>query len=153
MGYSATGRRSRDEVRVSDDDRERAADSLKRHFAAGRLTAEELEERLGHAWGAQVRADVHRLFRDLPRGAGLRPSRRRIERMQRAALRAHAAGYATLNSSLVGVWALTGEGAFWPAWSLVPGTALLAWHVAGSRKLSRRLRAGDPGARRLGTGS
>src|SRR5712691_11780075 len=128
MAYPATGRRSRGEVRISDDERERAADTLKRHYAAGRLTAEELEERLGEAWDARVRSDVQRLFRDLPRGAGLRPSRRRIERMQRAALRAHAAAYTTVNGSLVGVWALTGEGAFWPAWSLVPGTALLAWH-------------------------
>jgi hypothetical protein len=147
---SPAGRwQSRGQLRISDDERERAADTLKRHYAAGRLSSEELEERLERAWHAQLRGDLQALFRDLPRGVALRPSARRLERVQRAALHAHAATWATANGSLLGIWALTGEGAFWPAWSLVPWTALLGWHAVGSRRLSRRLASGAPGVRRL----
>jgi hypothetical protein len=66
---------------------------------------------------------------------------RRVDRLQRAALRAHVYTYGSLNGALLGVWELSGEGTFWPAWTLLPGGALLAWHAAGSRRLSRRLGA------------
>ncbi|MEA2390981.1 MAG: hypothetical protein QOK31_1090 [Solirubrobacteraceae bacterium] len=134
-------------LRVSDAERERAVRALRHHFTAGRLTPDELEDRVSRAYAARVRRDLTVLLRDLP----LRPSRRawagRAERAQRAALRIHAAAYGTFNATFVAVWALTGEGSFWPAWSLVPGGALLGWHALGSRRLSRALGAGRPGRR------
>ena len=53
-------------LRVADDDREQAVDELREHALAGRLTAEELEERIGDAYCATTRADLDRLKADLP---------------------------------------------------------------------------------------
>ena len=112
---------------------------MRRHYASGRLGEEELEERLARVYAARMRSELHAVLADLPRdlrGRGLRG----FYRWQRAALRYHAAAYAGVNGSLVGIWALTGEGQFWPAWVLAPGTAMLGWHAAGSLLLRRSLR-------------
>jgi hypothetical protein len=58
-------------------------------------------------------------------------------RWQRRALNYHAGAYVSLNGGLVAVWAVTGEGEFWPGWVLAPATAMLAWHAIGSRMLRR----------------
>jgi hypothetical protein len=67
----------------------------------------------------------------------------RLAQINRRALRWHAAVYGSVNGALVGTWALTGEGPFWPAWVLVPGTALLGWHLLGTRRLGRALSRGS----------
>ena len=54
-------------LRVSDADRDRAITELSEHFQAGRLTAEEFEERTGQALQARTAADLAALFTDLPR--------------------------------------------------------------------------------------
>jgi hypothetical protein len=126
-------------VRASDEERERVVALLRRHYAAGRLTAEELEERTERAWRAVWRADLSALLRDLPSEWFARHVAPRLLRAQRAAMRIHVALYASVNGALVGTWALTGQGEFWPAWTLVPWTALLGWHAAGSYALSRAL--------------
>lgn len=53
-------------LRLSDDDREAAVRELGEHYATGRLTADEHEERTEQAWAAKTRADLAPLFRDLP---------------------------------------------------------------------------------------
>ena len=53
-------------TRASDDDRERVAASLSRHAQAGRLDAEELEQRLERAYAAKTVAELDELQRDLP---------------------------------------------------------------------------------------
>ena len=55
------------DLRVSDAERDRAVSELSRHFQAGRLTAEELDERSGRALQARTRKDLTALFSDLPR--------------------------------------------------------------------------------------
>src|SRR5215472_15629653 len=55
-----------DRFRVSDADRDRAAAFLRDHFAAGRLTAGELDERLTAALRARTFGDLRRLLADLP---------------------------------------------------------------------------------------
>jgi uncharacterized protein DUF1707 len=55
-----------DGLRVGDAERERAADELAGHAVAGRLTGEELEQRVGLAWAARTRGDLARLLDDLP---------------------------------------------------------------------------------------
>jgi hypothetical protein len=77
---------------------------------------------------------------DLPRIPSRRGAIARLEQVNRAALRWHAAAYGSINGTLIGTWALTGEGRFWPAWVLVPGTALLGWHALGTRRLGRTTR-------------
>jgi len=54
-------------LRASDEERERAVEELRRHYAAGRLTATELEERVAHAYRARTRGDLVRAFEALPR--------------------------------------------------------------------------------------
>ncbi|HMD93324.1 MAG TPA: DUF1707 domain-containing protein [Trebonia sp.] len=55
-------------MRVSDAEREAAATELREHYAAGRLTLEELNERLDKALAAKTRADLNGLMTDLPSG-------------------------------------------------------------------------------------
>lgn len=62
-----------------------------------------------------------------------------LRRLQRAVLRMHLLAYATANASLVGIWALAGQGSFWPAWLLLPSSALFSWHLIASRRLTRAL--------------
>ncbi len=54
-------------LRVSDADRDGAIAELSTHFQAGRLTADEFEERAGQALQARTAADLAALFTDLPR--------------------------------------------------------------------------------------
>ena len=53
-------------VRVGDADREAAAAQLREHYADGRLTLEELNERLDQVFAAKTRADLNTVLRDLP---------------------------------------------------------------------------------------
>ena len=55
-----------DRIRVSDADRERIAARLREHFAEGRLSQEELDERLSAALGAKTTGDLRRVMTDLP---------------------------------------------------------------------------------------
>ena len=52
--------------RVGDADRDRTADLLKEAHAAGYLTLEETDERLGTALAARTRGELDRLIADLP---------------------------------------------------------------------------------------
>jgi hypothetical protein len=53
-------------LRVSDADRDRAVTELAGHFQAGRLTADELDERSGRALRARTASELAGLFADLP---------------------------------------------------------------------------------------
>jgi DUF1707 SHOCT-like domain len=56
-------------VRVGDADREAVAAQLREHYADGRLTLEELNERLDQAFAAKTKADLNTVLRDLPQAA------------------------------------------------------------------------------------
>ena len=53
-------------VRVGDADRDAVATQLREHYADGRLTLEELNERLDQAFAAKTKADLNTVMRDLP---------------------------------------------------------------------------------------
>jgi Domain of unknown function (DUF1707) len=134
---------SRRPLRASDAEREEAVAELRSQYAAGRLSEEELAERCELAYVTASRHGLAALLADMPP-----PPRRgrarwlaRAERANARALHLHAGTYASVQGSALGIWVLTGEGAFWPAWLLVPGTVLLGWHAVFSRRLSHRLRA------------
>ena len=55
-----------DSIRVSDADRNRVTDQLRDHFAAGRITPGELDERLSAALNAKTFGDLRRIMADLP---------------------------------------------------------------------------------------
>lgn len=154
-------------IRASDDERERCVEALRRAYADGRLDAAELEERVGFAWRARTRGELSALLTDLPRIARVAASApaarvpswvRALDRVDRMVLRGHATVFGTVNGSFVGIWAAAGaDGAFWPAWVLVPWAPALAWHFAGSwgvrrlvRGAARRLRVG-PGTPNVGS--
>jgi Domain of unknown function (DUF1707) len=53
-------------MRVGDAEREAAAAEVREHFASGRLTQDELNERLDQAFAAKTRGDLNGVFTDLP---------------------------------------------------------------------------------------
>lgn len=53
-------------VRVGDADREAVAAQLREHYADGRLTLEELNERIDETFAAKTKADLNTVMRDLP---------------------------------------------------------------------------------------
>ena len=54
------------EMRVGDAEREAAAAELREHYASGRLTLDELNERIDKAFAAKTRGDLNVLMTDLP---------------------------------------------------------------------------------------
>ena len=53
-------------IRASDADRDRTAALLREHHAAGRLTADEFQERLDKAYAAKTLGELDELLADLP---------------------------------------------------------------------------------------
>jgi hypothetical protein len=58
------------EPRIGDVERDAAITALGEHFAAGRITKEEYDERAGFALRARTASDLRPLFVDLPAQAG-----------------------------------------------------------------------------------
>ena len=77
---TGTAMNMNDRMRISDSDRDRVAAQLRDYYAEGRLTAEELDERVTAALSAKTVGDLRRLMTDLPSpvpaGAGHRACRR-----------------------------------------------------------------------------
>jgi Domain of unknown function (DUF1707) len=63
------GRFMDDRMRVSDADRERVTARLREHFAEGRLSSEELDERVSAALSAKTFGDLRSVMTDLPEPA------------------------------------------------------------------------------------
>ena len=61
-------------LRVSDADRERVAELLRDHCAAGRVSFDELDERLESVYAARTYGDLHGPMADLPRAGMTAPS-------------------------------------------------------------------------------
>jgi hypothetical protein len=129
------------DVRASDEERERTAGRLRDAHAEGRLESDELEERIGHAYRARTRGELHALVSDLPGArSGL------VRGLYRRAWRAAFVSYLVVNTWMVGIWAATGAGYFWPIWTLLPwGLALLSARVRGGPPPERCLRRGGRG--------
>ena len=58
-----------DRIRVSDADRERVTTRLREHYAEGRLSSEELDERVTAALNSKTFGDLRRVMADLPDAA------------------------------------------------------------------------------------
>ena len=100
------------ELRVSDADRERVAERLRTAAGEGRLTADELEERLERAFGARTAGELEPLTADLP-APRARVSRRSFT------TRPDFGPYVGVSVMLIAIWALTGMGYFWPVWPIL----------------------------------
>jgi hypothetical protein len=103
-------------ILASDAEREHHVELLREHAAQGRLTIDELSERLDRAYAARTRGELAVLVEDLParprRPAPARPHPRRRVPAQWAA-------FLAVNLLLIAIWALTGAGYFWPIWPLL----------------------------------
>jgi Domain of unknown function (DUF1707) len=124
------------QLRVGDSDREHLIEELHEHTVAGRLTADELEERVGAAYQASTTADLDALRADLPVSATsvqLELSTRK-SRLRRRLLQ-EAGGSLSLSAVCVGIWLASDPSAnFWPGW--VIGFTLLplvrdGWRLLG----------------------
>jgi Domain of unknown function (DUF1707) len=108
------------QLRIADADREQLVEELRDHALAGRLTSEELEERIGAAYRATRRADVDALKADLPVSSkSVALALRKRKGQLRRRLVQESGGALGLSALSVGVWLLTGghhHGSFWPAW-------------------------------------
>lgn len=62
-----------DRIRISDADREQVAARLREHFAEGRLTSEELDQRITAALSAKTAGDLRQVMADLPGPAPVPP--------------------------------------------------------------------------------
>lgn len=113
------------QLRVGDADRERVTDLLAEHHAAGRLTVEELDDRLTTALAARTRDELVAPLADLPMRPELvegRPSTGSgPSRPSPAVLgwRSHLISYVAVIAGLWLIWALTGAGYPWPIWPML----------------------------------
>ena len=139
MGYAP---QQRDQIRPSERARNRAGAALREHYAAGRLDDVELERRVELAYAATTRAELKALFRDLPWDPRSRDRREGFWRFQRNLFRAHGVTYVGINGLLVGIWAATGGGEFWPAGSIAGWGAAYGghWMVVRTMRKSREER-------------
>jgi uncharacterized protein DUF1707 len=105
-------------VRVGDADRERVVEQLRGHSIAGRLDADELDERLGRAYAARYGAELQAVLAELPteRERERRPARRSRPRPPLVVLPIALA-------ALIGAAALTG--AWWLLWLIWPVVVVL----------------------------
>ena len=55
-----------DNLRIGDSERDEAIELLREHMSAGRITAEEFDERMSMALNARTQGDIALLFSDLP---------------------------------------------------------------------------------------
>jgi hypothetical protein len=105
------------DLRVSDAEREQHAELLREHATQGRLTVEELEQRLDRVYAARTRGELEPVVADLPTGRAPRP--RPARRSRSLPLRPELAAYLAVNLVLVAIWAATGAGYFWPIWPIL----------------------------------
>jgi len=128
------------EMRASDADRETVVDRLSAHGAAGRLDAEELEQRTAKALGSRTVGELAVLESDLPAAPVSPPGR--VARGARVPSLGRFRVYLPVMALLVVIWAATGPDYFWPIWpALGWGVALLG---PGHCSRSRRTRVSAP---------
>jgi hypothetical protein len=129
-------------MRASDADREHVAARLRDAAAEGRLSADELDERLGAALQARTYGDLDRLVVDLP-SMHVAPPRSRALTRRPAALAATTIGLALLLLAVLAA-ALGGHGHpdhHWGGGSDGAWVIWLVWLAIGWRLLTRRRRS------------
>jgi DUF1707 SHOCT-like domain len=126
-------------LRVSDEERDRAAAEIREHFAAGRLDDEELAQRLQAVYSAKTAEELRVARSDLPI-LPPSPAEQRAELVARRSelqrrLIQEAGGGVTLFLICTVVWAASGaSGQFWPIWvALVAVLPLIrsGWRLYG----------------------
>ena len=111
-------------IRASDADRERLVAELNEHTVAGRLSTEDLEQRVQAAYAATTTGELAALRRDLPitaQQAALDHAARRAHLTRR--MLQESGGALGLFVVCSGIWLASGgqhgHGSFWPVWILL----------------------------------
>jgi Flp pilus assembly protein TadB len=136
-------------TRAGDEDRERTATALGGHYAAGRLTLEEFQQRLDRAYAAKTLGELDDLMTDLPGGdlsllPGQRggrpplPQRRAPGPVQASGGRSAVRQFwlAVAITAMV-IWLIGGAtGGPWFLWLAVPLALIMLrwWVLGGSRR-------------------
>jgi hypothetical protein len=133
------------ELRASDADRERVADELRDHYADGRLTMEEFDERVDAVYKAKTFGELAPLTADLP-APPPDPAVQKAEARRRriAALRAVWGSWISVGLICTVIWLLVSISSghfsyFWPGWVIGPWGAMI---LAGTMGRGRN-RNGD----------
>lgn len=112
-----------DLIRASDVERDQAARRLREHAAAGRLSIEELTNRLDAAFTARNRHELDQLFADLPAQPAPPPT------SHRTGAWTHTRIYVLICLGMITIWAATGTGYFWPMWPILGwGIGIISHH-------------------------
>jgi hypothetical protein len=135
MSTDAMGNPNAGRVRASDAEREEFARMVREATGEGRLNLGEGDERLAQIYAAKYRDELRPLVSDLPAGATVEPARvgsgpgpgrggwpardQNYMRPHPAAFVFHVGVVLLVSLLLVGLWALTGPGFFWPAIPLI----------------------------------
>jgi len=140
LPYLAQPKRSK--LRASDLDRHQTVEFLRQHAGEGRLTTEELEERIEHAYGAKTIGELVAVTADLPADPRATAGLLRINQIPpdpgtrfRYKLVRQVRRWATIDLAAVLTWMFTGHGSFWPAYVIL--LSLLAILFRVSRYLER----------------
>jgi hypothetical protein len=155
------------DLRAADADRQRVAAQLQRHYVDGRLSTDELSERVDRALAARTFGELEALLRDLPplpASDAPSPGPADADRADVAEeharawdhqdFRRHAITYALVMTVLVAIWLLTSPGGyFWPIWPMLGWGIGVAAHGLSRRgwrvgRAGRGRRRADPGRSR-----
>ncbi|MBO0828586.1 MAG: DUF1707 domain-containing protein [Streptosporangiales bacterium] len=119
------------QLRASDADRERIANELRDHYADGRLTMEEFDERIESVYKAKTYGELAPVTADLP-APPPDPAVQKVEARRRriAALRAVWGSWASVALICTVIWLLVsisggGFHYFWPGWVIGPWGAMI----------------------------
>ena len=131
-------------IRVSDAEREAVVTALAEHHAAGRLSLDELEERVGVGYRAVTRADLDAVLADLPRRQQVRS--RPVPRASCSGGGASWAPWLTAGIICLVVWMASSMAKgdvvhFWPIWVIGPWGAVMVF--SRLRLPERRVRPGN----------
>jgi hypothetical protein len=106
-------------LRASDVERERYAEVLREHAAQGRLTVDELDERLDRVYAARTHGELAPVVADLPAPTPTNPQPPSTLLKGAAPFRRVPSSFVLVNLMLIAIWAATGAGYFWPMWPLL----------------------------------
>jgi hypothetical protein len=135
----------------SDVEREQAVRDLSRHCGDGRLTLDELEERIAEVYAASNVAEIEHALRELPKpkpatipsrppirtSPSEAPVRANAKHGAEIALKVHLSVYLSVISFLVLIWLLTSPGGyFWPVWPAMGWGLAVAIHAAVTKAVT-----------------
>jgi len=123
-------------LRIGHAERDQVIALLQEHTTAGRLELDEFEDRIGLVTQARTTADLDAVLADLPRLGAKAPYQPYVAPVApgpvtatlngpplqplRAWRGTHLPGWVAISLMMLGIWAMTGFGYFWPIWVIVP---------------------------------